>query len=427
MRTYHEPARDIPISNEVDVLVVGSGPAGVSAAIWAGRMGAKTLLVEQGGMVGGIATAGLMSHWTGNTQGGFYEEILDRSADNPALRQTINPERLRSVLLEMLDEAGTSLRLYTFACGVIMDGSHLQGILTESKSGREAILAKVIVDASGDGDIAAKAGAPYVLGREGDSMMQPMTLMFKVGGVEDDKVEYLPGAFEDNYVYAKGPGQDLAKKEIPYPAGHLLVYKSTLPGVITCNMTNAIGLDGTKAEDLTKAEQVCRSQIPAIISFLRKNIPGFEKCYVLSSASLIGVRETRHFIGEYILTKEDIEQARQFPDWIVTRAHFNFDVHNITGSGLDTTGIQKHFSQKKGYTIPYRCLIPAKVDGLLLAGRNISGTHIAHSNYRVMPICANMGQAAGIAAALCARDNIMPRDLNVGAVQKVLLENGVQP
>lgn len=436
MNYYLEPAKEIPVKAEVDVLVVGAGPAGFSAAINAARQGVKTMLIEQSGDVGGVATTGLMSHWTGNTKGGFYEELLERSSDfnnkledlgqNGTYRQIINPERLKTVMLEMLAEAGVILQLYTFASGAIVEKDSIKGVITEGKSGREAILSKIIIDASGDGDVAHKAGAPFIKGREGDGKMQPMTLMFKVAGVDTSRAVF-PGGFEDNIEIPKGFIQDLGKENIPYPAGHVLLYRTSLPGVVTCNMTNCIGVDGTKTEDLTHATYVCRSQIQYIIDFLRNNVPGFENCFHIASASSMGVRETRHFIGEYTLTKEDILNARVFEDWVVTKAHFNFDVHNITGSGLDATGAQKQFKQSKGYTIPYGCFVPKKIDNLLLAGRNISGTHLAHSNYRVMPICANMGQAVGIAAALCAKENILPRKLEVKKIQKILLEQGVMP
>lgn len=436
MNYYLEPAKEIPVKAEVDVLVVGAGPAGFSAAINAARQGVKTMLIEQSGDVGGVATTGLMSHWTGNTKGGFYEELLERSSDfnsksedlgqNGTYRQIINPERLKTVMLEMLTEAGVILQLYTFASGAIVEKDSIKGVITEGKSGREAILSKIIIDASGDGDVAHKAGAPFIKGREGDGKMQPMTLMFKVAGVDTSRAVF-PGGFEDNIEIPKGFIQDLGKENIPYPAGHVLLYRTSLPGVVTCNMTNCIGVDGTKTEDLTHATYVCRSQIQYIIDFLRNNVPGFENCFHIASASSMGVRETRHFIGEYTLTKEDILEAKVFEDWVVTNAHFNFDVHNITGSGLDATGAQKQFKQSKGYTIPYGCFVPKKIDNLLLAGRNISGTHLAHSNYRVMPICANMGQAVGIAAALCAKENILPRKLEVKKIQKILLKQGVTP
>lgn len=425
-----EERRELPVWEKTDVLVAGAGPAGVSAAITAAREGASVILVEQSGNVGGIATEGLMSHWTGNTQGGFYEEILARSSDTDLndreMRKVINPEKLKTVLLEMLEEAGVKLLLYTFACEPVMEEDRITGIIVENKSGRGAILAKIVVDASGDGDIAARAGAPYYTGRETDGKMQPATIMFKVAGVDVERGVF-PGGFEEHLEIPAGDIQKLGEENLPVPAGHVLLYRTTLPGVVTCNMTNCTDIDGTKAEDLTRATIVCRKQMEAIVNFLREYVPGFERCYLISSASLIGIRETRHFKGEAQITQKDILEARVFEDWVVTKAHFNFDVHNITGSGLDETGAQKKFGQKKGYTIPYGCFVPLKVENLYLAGRNISGTHMAHSNYRVMPICANMGQAVGVAAAMCVKEECTPRSLGAKAVQKRMLELGVEP
>ena len=431
MDKYIEPAKEIPIVSKVDVVVIGGGPAGFSAAVNAARGGAKTMLIEQSGTVGGVATSGLMSHWTGGTQGGFYEEIIERSKDTEEtdikhlLDHTINPEKLKFVFLEMLDEAGVDLKLYTFACAPIMESNKTTGVVIESKSGREAVMAKVVIDASGDGDIAAKAGVPFTKGREDDGKMQPMTLMFKVGGVDTKRAVFLD-SFEDTCQVPEGDLQTLGKKTLPFPAGHILLYRTTLPGIVTCNMTNCIEVDGTKAGDLTKAEYECRKQMNPIVDFLRRYVPGYEKCFVISSASIIGVRETRHLEGEYTLTEKDILCARIFEDWVVTKAYFNFDVHNISGSGLDKSGAQKEFAQAKGYTIPYRCFIPRKIENLMFCGRNISGNHLAHSNYRVMPICANMGQAIGNAAALCIYKNVTPRELNASDLQKKLKSQGVE-
>lgn len=433
-RTITEPAREIPVIDEVDVLVLGAGPAGVSAAICAAREGMRVMLIEQGGDVGGVATSGLMSHWTGRTIGGFYEELLTRTAElagdgagmNGGSRQTINPETLKTHLLEMLAEAGVALRLYTLAAEPVMRGDTIEGVILQSKAGRQAALAKIVIDATGDGDMAARAGAPFFMGREADGKMQPVTIMFKVGGVDTARAVF-PGSFEDNLEIPTGLIQDVGRAHLTFPAGHVLLYRTTLPGVVTCNMTNCIDVDGTSPQDLTQATLTCRRQIEEIIPFLRAHVPGFEQCWLMSSASSIGVRETRHFIGEATITQEDILNARVFDDWAVARAHFNFDVHNLTGSGLDETGAQKHFAQARGYTIPYGCLVPQKVENLLLAGRDICGTHMAHSNYRVMPICANMGQAAGIAASLCIKNGVAPRALNVAALQKRLGDWGVAP
>ena len=425
-----EERREIPVWEQVDVLVVGSGPAGVSAAVCAAREGVSVMLLEQTGNVGGIATEGLMSHWTGNTEGGFYDEILERSADagrdDAQMRKVINPERLKTVLLEMLEEAGVKLLLYTFACAPVMEGNKIKGVIVENKTGRGAVLGKVVVDASGDGDIAARAGAPYYIGRETDGKMQPATIMFKVAGVDVERGVF-PGGFEEHLAIPAGDIQKLGEEHLPSPTGHVLLYRSTLPGIVTCNMTNCTDIDGTKAEDLTRATVVCRKQMESIVHFLREYVPGFENCYLISSASLVGIRETRHFKGEAVITREDILEARVFDDWVVAKAHFNFDVHNMTGNGLDETGVQKNFQQKKGYTIPYGCFVPLEVDNLYLAGRNISGTHMAHSNFRVMPICANMGQAVGVAAAICVKEGTTPRELSVTMVQRRLIESGVKP
>ncbi len=408
-----------------DVLVLGSGPAGFAAAYTAAKNGAEVILVEQSGDVGGISTSGLMSHWTGSCNSPLYYDILKRSAENNEgefrnkIVNLIDPEKLKTLYLEMLDEVGCKLMLYTFAEDAICDGDNVLGATVINKSGRTDIYAKVTVDATGDGDIAARAGAEFILGRESDNKMQPATLMFKIGGVDYDRAVFL-GSFESTYETPDGELQALAREHIPYPAGHILTYESTLPGVVTCNMTNAVNIDGTNADDLTKATLTCRRQMNDIVSYLRRFVPGYENCFILSSASLIGIRETRHFKGKYTLNEQDILEAKVFDDYVVKDAYFNFDVHNITGAGLDKTGVQKHFRQDKGYTIPYRCLIPEDKENLLLCGRNISGTHMAHSNFRVMPICVGIGEAAGAAAHICAKQNRKLSDIDAKEIRKII-------
>ena len=407
-----------------DVLVLGSGPSGFAAAYTAAKNGAGVILVEQNGDVGGISTSGLMSHWTGSCASLLFDEILRRSAEKNegkfknVITNIIDPEKLKTLYLEMLDEVGCKVMLYTFAEDVICDGDKILGVSVINKSGKTDIYAKITIDATGDGDIAARAGAEFVLGRESDNKMQPATLMFKVGGVDCNRAVFL-GSFESTYETPHGELQALAKQHIPYPAGHILTYETTLPGIVTCNMTNAIEIDGTCAEDLTEATLVCRRQMDDIVKYLRAFVPGYENCFIISSASLIGIRETRHFKGKYTLTEQDILEAKVFDDYVVKDAYFNFDVHNIAGSGLDKTGVQKYFPQEKGYTIPYRCLLPETKENLLLCGRNISGTHMAHSNFRVMPICVGIGEAAGAAAYISALQNRNLNDIDANEIRKI--------
>ena len=408
-----------------DVLVLGSGPAGFAAAYTAAKNGAKVILVEQGGDVGGISTSGLMSHWTGSCGSPLYWEILQRSADKNegehkgVITIFIDPEKLKTLYMEMLSQVQVQLMLYTFAFDTICDGDKVLGATVLNKSGQTDIYAKVTIDATGDGDIAARAGAEFVLGRESDNKMQPATLMFKVGGVDYSRAVFL-GAFEDTYETEKGELQALGRQHIPYPAGHVLTMRTTLPGIVTCNMTNVLDIDGTNAEDLTRATLTCRQQMDDIVRFLREFVPGYENCFIVSSASLIGIRETRHFKGKYTITRDDIWQAKIFDDYVVKDAYFNFDVHNITGAGLDETGVQYEFTQKKGYTIPYGCLLPVKTENLLLCGRNISGTHMAHSNFRAMPICVGTGEAAGAAAAIAVRKNCAPSEVKPEEIRKII-------
>ncbi len=427
MKKYIEKERELKNCATVDVLVVGSGPSGFAAAYAAAKNGADTMIIEQNGDIGGISTSGLMSHWTGSVNSALYSKLLKRSAEKNEgewknkITNLIDPEKLKTLYLEMLMEAGCKIKLYTFASDVIMEDNKVKGVIIESKSGRETIFANTVIDASGDGDIAAKAGVSYQLGRETDGKMQPATIMFKIAGVDTENAVYL-GSFESTYETEKGELQALAKQHLPFPAGHVLLYHSTLPGIVTCNMTNCTEVDGTNADDLTKATITCRKQMDKIIAFLREFVPGYENCFAISSASFIGIRETRHFKGKYTLTENDILNAKVFDHWIVRDAFFNFDVHNISGAGLDETGCQKDFHVKKGYTIPYECLLPQEKENLLLCGRNISGTHMAHSNFRAMPICLGIGEAAGIAAALAAKQHISLCDVKAEEIQKILLE-----
>jgi len=435
MKSYQEKERTLPVVAEVDVLVAGGGPAGIGAALGAARNGAKTMLLESANCLGGMATAGMMSHWCGGTESPLLDEIFERTKTSPLLPpETCERAKIwataheaqKTALQELLLEAGVILQYHTFVAGAVVENGCVKGLITESKSGREVILARTVIDATGDGDAAAAAGAEFSLGREGDHVCQPVTLMFRIGGVDHERAVF-PGSFESLIDLPKGEVQALGREHLPHPAGHVLLYPAPLPGEVCVNMTNVIGIDGTNVRDLTRAELVCREQMKKIVVFLREFVPGYETCYAITSAANVGVRETRHFKALYELNEFDIVEAKLFDDWIATRNHFNFDIHSLKGPGLDEHGAQKHFESKGKYSVPFRCCVPEKLDGLLLSGRNIGGTHKAHSNFRVMPICLNIGQGAGVAAALAARDGISVRKVDVRKVQEILETSGVRP
>ena len=426
-----ENEKQIPVIADVDVLVCGGGPAGVGAAITAARQGVSSMVVDMQDCLGGVATAGMMSHWGGRSSSKVMPEMFERTRkkcdvlgwveENGCDTNSIHHEAQKIVLNEMVREAGVKTLFYTLVCDSIVEDGKIIGVIVENKSGRGFIKAKRVIDSTGDGDVAAKAGAPYFKGRENDQKMQPCTLMFKIGGVDYSKAVF-PGSFETKVETEKGELQAKAKELLPFPAGHVLLYRQPTKDTVCCNMTNCINVDATNAEQLTDAIFTCRSQIEPIIRFLKEYVPGYENCWLMSSGSLIGVRETRHFEGYESIMPEDILEAKVFDNWVVKRAYFNFDVHNMSGASLDKTGVQKHFTQQKDYSIPYGCLLPKCVDGLLLSGRNISGSHLAHSNFRIMSVCMALGEAAGAAAALSVKQNISVRDVNVKEIQNIVGE-----
>lgn len=421
----------LPVILSTDVLVCGGGPAGVGAAVRAGRMGADVTIIESLDCLGGIATAGMMSHWTGYSSSKILSEIFERSLKkcqvlgwdekNECNDIVINQEVLKIVLDEMVCEANVKTLFYTMACEAVVDGGRIVGVVVQNKNGRGIIKAKTVIDATGDGDIAASAGVPYFKGRETDGKMQPCTIMFKVGGVDYSRAVF-PGSFETKVNTDKGELQALAQEMLPFPAGHVLLYKQTTPGTVCCNMTNCIDIDGTDAQSMTRGIQVCRLQLEPIIKFLREYVPGYENCWLMSTAHLLGIRETRHFKGIQSLGADDILEAKVYENWVVRQAFFNFDVHNMSGSSIDETGVQKEWKQPEAYTIPYGCLLPENVEGLLLSGRNISGSHLAHSNFRVMPIAMAVGEAAGAATVLSLKNGQLLRDVNVSDIQKEVSE-----
>jgi len=403
-------------------VVVGGGTAGIAAAVAAARNGARTILIERYGFLGGTMTAGLinpfMTFHAGREQiiRGIFQEIIDRlKALNgyDEKTQAFDNELLKVIADQMVREAGVDLMLHTYVTDAVMQGNTIRGVEAYSKSGRHIILGKVVVDATGDGDVAVMAGAPYEKGRKEDGLTQPATLNFRMGGVD---VERIPSREEINRLFDEAK----ARGEITIPREDVLWFYTTRRGEIHFNTTRITKVDGTKVEDLTRAEIEGRRQMMELVNFLKNRVPGFENAYLLSSGVQIGIRETRRIIGEYTMTGEDIIEARKFPD-AIARGSYPIDIHSPTGPGTFIKGPPP----SDYYEIPYRSLIPLKVENLIVAGRCISSTHEAQAAIRIIPIVVAIGQAAGTAAALSAKLSTPPRRLDVSLLRKTLREQGV--
>jgi hypothetical protein len=450
------PPRQATLAARTDVLVVGGGPAGIGAALGAASAGADVVLAERYGFLGGNATVALVMPWMsfhtrrpqpprlGDTGlmpsdhgegepvvAGTHIEVIERliASDgalppSPETGYTVpfDPEVFKVVALDLLDEAGVQHLFHAFASGVL-SGEPEQRVIFETKSGPLVVQAQAVVDCTGDGDVGAAAGAPFAVGRDPDGLVQPMTLMFRI-------VEFDRGAFAD-YV-RDNPSQwrgvhglwDFVAKateagDLQLPREDVLFFGTPHPREVAVNSTRVTRALGIDAWDLSRAEAVSRRQMRQLAAFLKRYVPGFADSYVVQSGVAIGVRETRRILGDYVLTGEDIVDARKFPD-VIARGTYPIDIHNPEGKGT----ILRPVRPGDAYDIPLRSLLPRGVDGLLTAGRCISGTHEAHSSYRVTPTAIATGQAAGVCAALAAARGVTPRGVPAGDVQRELLRQG---
>jgi hypothetical protein len=450
--------RTATIAAKCDVLVVGGGPAGLGAALGAAEAGADVVLVERHAFLGGNATAALVmplmsfhtqrgapapgraadlmpqDHGPGDAVvQGVLRRLLERlHAAGGSLRPSeqtgyvvpFDPEIFKLVALDLLDEAGVHVLLHAFATGVI-GAPRLDGVVFETKSGPIVILARAVVDATGDGDIAALAGAPFDIGREGDDLVQPMTLMFRMVEFERTAFAAYRQAHPDQWRGVHGlwdlVRQASAAGELALSREDILFFGTPHERELSVNSTRVTGVLGTSVWDLTRAEWQARRQMRQIAAFLRKYVPGFEHAYVAQSGVTIGVRETRRVTGDYALTAQDILGAHKFDD-AIARGTYPIDIHNPQGKGT----LLMRLPAGEWYDIPLRCLLPQRVDRLVVAGRCISGTHEAHSSYRVMPIAMATGQAAGTCAALAARAGKAVRDVPARDVQHELRRQGAE-
>lgn len=444
-------SKTIPVTAATELLVVGGGPAGIAAAIAGARNGARTLLVERYGYLGGNLTAGLvgpcMTSYSldGKQQlikGIFEELVLRMEAMGGAIHPSkipagseycgfieyghdkvtpFDPEAAKLCATQMCLEAGVNLQFHTMVADTLVDNGRVGGVVTASKSGLEAIRADMTVDCSADADVAARGGVEIRQGRDEDGLVQPMTLFFRVANVDDETVKaYVTSHPDDFRPFASIVAKAREDGKFPIPRKGVGLYKTLAPGVWRINTTRILKRDGTDVRDLTLAELEGREQVQTLMRFFREYLPGFEHVTLYDTAATMGVRETRRIVGEYTLTVEDLGAGRQFDD-VIALCGYPVDIHSPNSDGGGANG---EFPTANVYEIPYRSLVPAKTDGLLVAGRCISATHEAHGAVRVMPPAFALGEAAGTAAALALEWRVEARAVPVPELQSLLLRRG---
>jgi hypothetical protein len=330
---------------------------------------------------------------------------------------TFDTEAMKLLLETMLAEAHAAIWYYSFVADAIVERGRVRGVIVESKSGREAVLAKVVVDCSGDGDVAARAGVPFRLGRIPDSACQPLTLMFEIDGLGD----WVQSKAEDLY---DRMAETIQRERLPIhlPFGRVnyapWIINVPRPGTGAVQATHVYQINPLDTRDLTRATIQARRQAQDLVQVMQR-IPGLENVRLVQTAPAIGVREARHLAGRHTLTLEDLRAGRKFED-AVTFGAFGVDIHDVKRGEKSA-----HGTKIRPYEVPYRCLLPESARGLLFAGRCISGTHEAHASYRVTGTCMAMGQAAGLAAAMAARRDGSPDEIEGRSLRRALEARGV--
>ena len=419
-------------SNELtaDVLIIGSGSAGATAAITAGRLGASVLLVERYGFMGGISTQVLDTFYGFYTPGKLAKKVVggipDLVVDELFRREmallrpntygagqgiTYDPESLKFIWETLAKDAGIQILYHTFVIDAILEGDRIYGVVAVNKSGLFRLLGEVVIDATGDADIAAACGTPYEGAQDGP--IQALTTTFRLGNVDVERAIQV----KKNELHARMQAAiDDGAYRLPRREGS--VHITPIPGMMATNMTRVIGLDPTQAEQLSQAEIEGRKQAFEYARFLRDQIPGYENSFISNLSVQIGIRESRRIFGDYRLTRQDVLNAQKFPD-AIAQCGAPIEDHHVGG---DTRW--EYLPEGETYQIPYRCLLPQNVDGLLVAGRCLSADHDAHASVRSMGQCMAMGQAAGAAAILSKESKRVPRGIATSKLQSKLIELG---
>jgi len=416
---------------ETDVVVVGAGCAGCIAAVAAARGGARVLLIERNGFLGGISTAVLDTFYAFYTPGqrpvkvvgGLPDLVVERLCAQDALIErpntfgaglglTYSPEALKRVWDALMAEAGVRVLLHAVVDEVTMEGARPAEVVVATKAGRWRVRQRIVVDTSGDADIVALAGLPYTLAaREGP--VQSLTTTFTLANVDVERALALKRA---DFVALMRAANESGDFHLPNEAGS--VHRTPSEGLVFSLLVQLFDVDATDPWALSAAEAEGRRQVAAYVRFLQARVPGYERAVLVSTAPHIGVRETRRIQGDYVLTEDDVLAGRRFPDAI---ARCGAPIED-RGAGRDTRWV--YLPEGESYDVPYRCLLPVGGDDVLVAGRCLSATHDAHASVRSMGTCMAMGQVAGTAAAMSVAAGVSPRALDTVSLRACLRETG---
>lgn len=438
------------------MLVVGGGNAGCAAALAAARHGARTMLVERYGFLGGTATASMVGPWmtfhSGDDRivGGIAQEMVDRlmasgaspghildASDYVPTITPFDPEVHKALLFDMMREAGVHLLLHAYFLQALSQDGVVRGARFATVGGERSYLAAVTIDATADAYVAASAGVQTQQGDE-RGRVQPATLIFRLSHVDLEKTAAYLRAHPDQMRTSLKTHERQADTltavaglqalwhaaqengEVNIPRELVSFFISPYADEVTVNMTRVTDIDPLDPDDLTRAEIEARRQTMELLRFFRRRVPGFANARIAATATQVGIRESRRILGEYTLTRDDVLSGRQFED-AVARSAYPIDLHNPSGSGTLTQRLPPGAS----YEIPYRCLVPVHVEALLVAGRCISTTHEALASTRLTPTVMTLGQAAGTAAAMATREKVRVREVDVVGLRNALAADGV--